>query len=77
MPDLPCRVAKLEEKLTAESNDSREFREEVRSSLREIAETVHNLQLQREKQVGFIAGVAAVIGGVVTVIGYFFNKFYE
>jgi hypothetical protein len=77
MPDLPCRVARLEVKLDNESEDSREFRTEIRLALLEISDSVQTLKLQREKQVGFIAGVSAVIGVLVTAAGYVFNKFYQ
>jgi hypothetical protein len=77
MPDLPCRVARLEVKLDNESEDSREFRVEIRHALLEISDSVQTLKMQREKQVGFIAGVSAVIGVLVTAAGYIFNKFYQ
>ena len=77
MPDLPCRVARLEVKLDNESEDSREFRTEIRLALLEISDSVQTLKLQREKQVGFIAGVSAVIGILVAAVGYVFNKFYQ
>jgi hypothetical protein len=77
MPDLPCRVARLEVKLDNESEDSREFRTEIRLALLEISDSVQTLKMQREKQVGFIAGVSAVIGVLVTAAGYMFNKFYQ
>jgi hypothetical protein len=77
MPDLPCRVARLEVKLDNESEDSREFRTEIRHALLEISDSVQTLKMQREKQVGFIAGVSAVIGVLVTAAGYMFNKFYQ
>jgi hypothetical protein len=77
MPDLPCRVARLEVKLDNESEDSREFRTEIRHALLEISDSVQTLKMQREKQVGFVAGVSAVIGIIVTAAGYMFNKFYQ
>lgn len=77
MPDLPCRVARLEVKLDNESEDSREFRVEIRHALLEISDSVQTLKMQREKQVGFVAGVSAVIGILVTAAGYLFNKFYQ
>lgn len=77
MPDLPCRVARLEVKLDNEAEDSREFRAEIRHALLEISDSVQTMKMQREKQVGFIAGVSAVIGIMVTAAGYLFNKFYQ
>jgi hypothetical protein len=43
MPDLPCRVAKLEENLKNVSDDSKEFRESITVSLKEIAETLQEM----------------------------------
>lgn len=77
MSDLPCRVAKLEAKLQNETNSSENFRTEVKRSLESIESSIHEMQLQREKQVGFIAGVSAVIGVMVTAAGYLFNRFYQ
>ena len=77
MSDLPCRVAKLEAKLQTETSSSESFRTEVRRSLESIETSIHEMQLQREKQTGFIAGVSAVIGIMVTAAGYLFNRFYQ
>lgn len=77
MPDLPCRVTRLEVKLDNESEDSKEFRAEIRHALLEISDSVQAMKMQREKQVGFVAGVSAVIGILVTAAGYLFNKFYQ
>lgn len=77
MPDLPCRVTRLEVKLDNEAEDSKEFRGEIRHALLEISESVQAMKMQREKQVGFIAGVSAAIGVIVTATGYIFNKFYQ
>jgi hypothetical protein len=77
MPDLPCRVARLEANLDNEIDDNKQFRIELRHALLEISDSVQTLKMQREKQVGFIAGVSAVIGVLVTAAGYIFNKFYQ
>jgi hypothetical protein len=77
MPDLPCRVTRLEVKLDNETEDSKEFRAEIRHALLEISDSVQVMKMQREKQVGFIAGVSAVIGILVAAVGYIFNKFYQ
>lgn len=77
MPDIPCRVARLEVKLDNETEDSKEFRAEIRQALLEISDSVQVMKMQREKQVGFIAGVSAVIGILVAAVGYIFNKFYQ
>ena len=50
MPDLPCRVAKLEENLKNISVDSKEFRDEVTVSLKEIAETLQEMQVERSNK---------------------------
>ena len=77
MPDIPCRVARLEVKLDNETEDSKEFIAEIRHALLEISDSVQIMKMQREKQVGFIAGVSAVIGILVAAVGYIFNKFYQ
>ena len=77
MSDLPCRVAKLEARLQNETDSSAAFRAKAEASLESIETTLYEMQLQREKQVGFIAGVSAVMGVLITALGYLFNRFYQ
>lgn len=76
MPDLPCRVAKLEENLKNVSDDSKEFRESVTVSLKEIVETLQEMQLERSKQMGYIGGISTVVGGIAAIATFVINKYF-
>jgi hypothetical protein len=76
MPDLPCRVAKLEENLKNVSDDSKEFRESITVSLKEIAETLQEMQLERSKQMGYIGGISTVVGGIAAIATFVINKYF-
>jgi hypothetical protein len=76
MPDLPCRVAKLEENLKNVSDDSKEFRESITVSLKEIAETLQEMQVERSKQIGYIGGISTAVGGIAAIATFVINKYF-
>jgi hypothetical protein len=76
MPDLSCRVAKLEEQLKNVSEDSKEFRESVTVSLKEIVETLQEMQVERSKQVGYIGGISTAVGGIAAIATFVINKYF-
>ena len=76
MPDLSCRVAKLEENLKNVSEDSKEFRESVTVSLKEIVETLQEMKLERSKQIGYIGGISTAVGGIAAVATFIINKYF-
>ena len=76
MPDINCRVAQLEANLRNESQDSKEFREEVRASLTVITTTLQKMELERSKQVGYIGGISTAVGGIAAVATFVINKYF-
>lgn len=76
MPDLSCRVAKLEENLKNVSEDGKEFRESVTVSLKEIVETLQEMKLERSKQIGYIGGISTAVGGIAAVATFIINKYF-
>jgi hypothetical protein len=76
MPDLSCRVAKLEEQLKNVSEDGKEFREGVTISLKEIVETLQEMQVERSKQVGYIGGISTAVGGIAAIATFIINKYF-
>ena len=76
MPDLPCRVAQLEANLKNETIDNKEFREEVKGSLKEISQTLQDMKLERAKQISYIGGVSTVVGLLATVVTLVVKKYF-
>ena len=76
MPDLECRVAKLEQKLDMKILDDKEYREEVSEILRSIQTSIKDTQLERSKEKGFIGGVVFIVGAVASVATIVVNKFF-
>ena len=76
MPDLECRVAKLEAHLENNLQDCEDFHEGVRATLRDLTTAINDLKLQREKQISFLGGIAAVVSVIATVAGFVINKYF-
>ena len=76
MADLDCRVAKLEAILELNTKECSTFQAEISQSLKELNATVHDIQIQREKQLSFFGGVSAVVGGVAAIAAFFINKYF-
>lgn len=76
MPDLECRVAKLEQKLDMKILDDKEYREEVSEILRSIQTSIKDMQLERSKEKGFLGGVVFIVGAVASVATIVVNKFF-
>ena len=76
MPDLECRVAKLEQKLDMKIVDDKEYREEVSEILRSIQSSIKEMQLEKSKEKGFIGGVVFIVGAVASIATIAVNKFF-
>lgn len=72
MPDIPCRLAQTELVLKQQQN---EF-DDLRNELREIKDCVFRMEMQREKQMGFLGGASLVIGGIASIGAFVINKYF-
>lgn len=76
MSDLEIRVAKLEVQREMEAKDCADFQCEIVTSLKELKSELHDLKVQREKQMSFIGGMAAVVSVIAGVGGFVINKYF-
>lgn len=76
MSDLEIRVAKLEIQREVESKDCAEFQCEIAAALKELKVELHDLKLQREKQMSFLGGIAAVVSVIAGFTGFIINKYF-
>lgn len=70
MPDLECRLAKVEANLDHLNQQLIQGRDAAEDKLDAVLAQVTDLKLAQEKQKGFIAGVVFAITAVAGVIGY-------
>lgn len=75
MPDLECRLAKLEEKVTNKIANDKEDKEELMEIVNKIAFNVQTMREEKAKEKGFYGGVVFVIGGIATVASVVINKY--
>lgn len=75
MPDLPCRVAKIEEKLEGLCRSSSEDRDEYRRKMDRVFDSLEELKETNKRQQGFMAGMAFAISLLVTAIMTLTNFF--
>lgn len=76
MPDLECRVAKLEQKIDIKIEDDKEYREETSEILKEIRESIKEMELAKSKEKGFIGGVVFIVGAVASIGTVAVNKLF-
>ena len=76
MPDLECRVAKLEQKLDIKIVDDKEYREEVSEILHDIQASIKDMQLAKSREKGFIGGVVFIVGALASIATIVVNKFF-
>jgi len=74
MPDLECRVAKLEQKIDIKIEDDKNYREEVSEMLKEIRTCIKDMELARSKEKGFIGGIVFIVGAVASIATVVMNK---
>lgn len=75
MPDIPCRLAKLETLVDKQSKEMCCLEEDVKESLKEITETLKQMQQDTAKQKGFISGAVFVLSAIAACVSYIMNKF--
>ena len=63
MPDLNCRVAKLEER-----------HEALLETVKRMDDNVDKLVSLQEKQKGFIGGITIAISAIVSIASWWFNN---
>ena len=76
LKELTDRMLTLELNFKAELEDTREFREGVKETLKEFSNGLHELKVQREKQMSFIGGVSAVISVIAGIGAFIINKYF-
>ena len=74
MPDLECRVAKLEQVVEGLRDMISEDKRESRECLREINESLDDLKKNMEKQRGFVGGVIFTVSAVFSVVTWMFSN---
>ena len=74
MPDLECRVAKLEQAVEGLRDMIREEKRETSECLRGINESLDDLKKNMEKQRGFVGGVIFTVSAVFSVVTWMFSN---
>lgn len=74
MPDLNCRVAKLEEKHESLVKWLNEDKEEARQDRLSIESKVNHLISLQDKQKGFIGGITFTVTAIFSLITYYFTR---
>ena len=71
MPDLECRVAKLEQAVEGLRDMIAEEKNENRRKMDQIFEAIDHLNKTIEKQRGFVGGVIFTVGAVFSFVTWF------
>ena len=74
MPDLECRVAKLEQAVEGLRDMIKEEKRETSECLRGINESLDDLKKNMEKQRGFVGGVIFTVSAVFSVVTWMFSN---
>ena len=74
MPDLECRVAKLEERHDSLVKWLNEDKEEAQIARRAIDAKVSHLISLQDKQKGFIAGITFTVTAIFSCVTYYLTK---
>ena len=74
MPDLECRVAKLEQAVEGLRDMISEEKRESRECLRGINESLDDLKKNMDKQRGFVGGVIFTVSAVFSVVTWMFSN---
>lgn len=76
MPDLDCRVAKLEQAVEGLRDIIAEEKNDHRRKMDKICEALDAINQTLQKQRGFIGGVTFTVGAVFSLIAWFFSSKY-
>ena len=63
MPDLECRLAKVEERMSNHIE-----------AVSEMKDTLNEMNMTMKRQQGFMAGVVFAVSSIVAGVTYFLNK---
>ncbi len=74
MPDLECRVAKLEERHESLVKWLNEDKEEAQRARHSIDEKVSHLISLQDKQKGFIGGITFTVTAIFSLVTYYLTK---
>lgn len=74
MPDIDCRVAKLEQRIESLIKELNEDKADNKESLERIEHNLNSVLEKIAKYQGFAGGIMFVVGGVYTVATYFLNN---
>ena len=73
VPDLECRIAKLEQRFDNLEASIMAEKDESRRKMDKVFDVLDELKKIQEKQKGFIGGVIFAVSGIFTVVTWFFH----
>lgn len=76
MPDLECRVAKLEERVSNKIEEDDDYRTNVTVALKDISASIHDLKETNARQKGFMGGIIFAISAISTIVTVVINKYF-
>ena len=76
MPDLECRVAKLEQAVEGLRDMISEEKNEYRRKMDQVCDALDDINQTLQKQRGFVGGVTFTVGAVFSLITWFFSSKY-
>lgn len=74
MPDLNCRVSKVEQQIENLLQDIHQEREESRRRSDRIFLVLETLQKDSANNRGFFGGIVFAVGAIFAVVAYVFGK---